>query len=137
MVHSDLTCIITFTLVCPSSGYQIQFHVVEKTSIDNLPVIDEKLLEPFSPLSPLLSKKEAQKSTEAKSFWIEFKDGMIPKNILIDESLLNGTLKHGTEYTVVAVPYTLQKVSLHTLRSHVKFTFNAMFSFYFSFAERK
>ena len=86
--------------------------MVESKTIDELPIIDEEFLEPFLPFSPLLTEKEAQQSMEAKSFWLDFGDGILPTSIVIGNNLLNGSIKAGREYTVVTVPYTLLKVGL-------------------------
>ena len=94
------------------SGYQVQFHLAENRTINNLPLIDHQLVEPFSPSSPLLSQSESQRSKEAVSFWIDFKDGTLPSSIIIAEDLLNGTLKNDRDYFVVIVPYTSNMVNL-------------------------
>ena len=91
------------------SGYQVQFHLVESKTTEDLPMINNDL-EPFSPFSQLLTKIEARQSSEAKSFWIDYRGGELPNNITIDETLLNGTLKKGREYTIITVPYTLNQV---------------------------
>lgn len=98
------------TFALSFSGYQVQFHLVESKTTEELPMISDDFLEPFSPFSQLLTKKEAQQSPEAMSFWIDFRGGALPSNITIDETLLNGTLKKGWEYTVITVPYTLHQV---------------------------
>ena len=98
------------TLVMSFSGYQVQFHLVESKTTEDLPMINDGLLEPFSPFSQLLTKNEAWQSSEPKSFWIDFRGGTLPNNITIDETLLNGTLKKGQEYAVITVPYTLHQV---------------------------
>ena len=85
--------------------------MVDTKTSDNVPEIDEVLLEPFSPFSPLLTKKEAEKTVEAKSFWLDFQSEALPNSIVIDKGLLNGSMKGGREYTVVTVPYTLYTVS--------------------------
>lgn len=79
--------------------------------MDNTPEFDEELFEPFSPFSPLLTEKEAQHTSDARSLWLEFSGEVLPESIVIDNGLLNGSLKHGSQYTVVTVPYTLYMVS--------------------------
>lgn len=93
-----------------------------KTS-DGLVLIDDDAYNPNLPSSRLVSKSEAQLSIEAKSFWLDFENGMLPANIVIGrmlpanivigQKLLQGALKSGREYTVATVPYTVYTVSIH------------------------
>lgn len=83
-----------------------------KTS-DGLVLIDDDAYNPNLPSSRLVSKSEAQLSIEAKSFWLDFENGMLPANIVIGQKLLQGALKNGREYTVATVPYTVYTVSIH------------------------
>lgn len=92
----------------------MQFHFVESKTDENLPLIDDDVFEPFSPLPLLLPMNEARKLKEPQSFWIDFPGGKLPTRIVIDNGLLNNSLKYGREYTVVTVPYTLHNVRLYT-----------------------
>ena len=81
---------------------------------DGLALIDDDAYDPNLPSSQLVSKSEAQLSIEAKSFWLDFENEMLPVNILIGQKLLQGALKNGREYAVATVPYTVYTVSIHT-----------------------
>ena len=95
------------------SGYQVQFHLVKNKTPDGLVLIDDDAYDPNLPSSRLVSKSEAQLSIEAKSFWLDFENGMLPVNIVIGQELLQGALKNGREYAVATVPYTVYMVSIH------------------------
>ena len=86
--------------------------MIDAETFNDRPELDDELLEPFSPFSPLVTKKEAQQTTEAKSFWLDFSVDALPSSIVIDKGLLDGSLKDGRQYTVVNVPYTLYTVSV-------------------------
>ena len=103
-----------YFLLLFSSGYQVQFHLVESKTLDGLALIDDDAYDPRLPSSPLVSKNEAQLSTEAKSFWLDFENGTLPVNIVIGQKLLQGALKDDVEYTVATVPYTVYMVSFPT-----------------------
>ena len=97
------------------SGYQVQFHLVESKTLDGLALIDDNAYDPRLPSSSLVSKNEAQLSTEAKSFWLDFENGKLPVNIVIGQKLLQGALKDDVEYTVATVPYTVFMVIFHII----------------------
>ena len=87
---------------------------MKSKALNGMPLIDRDDCDPRLPSSRLVSKNEAQLSTEAKSFRLDFENGTLPVNIVIGQKLLQGALKDDVEYTVATVPYTVYMVSFPT-----------------------